>query len=289
MDMKSKIRKLFVEKETLVEDAFTDEVANKRSAVDGSSLSNNDKLRTVSRLNAAEKLWKTGDKEKAQAYLTQASEILGTSVKGAKTPIKPTVAAHDDMVTRPEKQMSDLGPLGTKATNRDESKVLDVDNLFKNIDANFQRINQGENVVKSNLKKIDAREGTTNLSRFMFDYMKLKNDIDELKREWETKKTREMTREEALEFYNRVDNISGALAIRFGNSFYRVKNAVPNALTGEIWNYSAKTAPSDQAISGQAAMGAGAMGNDNELVVLDPHDPEFGNDKFGNAKKNSVV
>lgn len=285
MDIKSKIRKLFVEAGTPDNgDAFQKRLFSVKDKLGEPSLSSSTRASAAANLRLAEKAFKAGNQAEAKKWLDKAEKLLKPTEGSLQKPYnvsdhKPT-GSHNVIADRVPHKGSDLGPNVTTAYNRGDSRQTDIGPLFDNMYTNLRSLWGEFDNVKRVLNDIDEKEGTTNLRRFEDDYEKLNNTAANFYEKWRPMKSIKLPEKDAEAFYMRVKGISDEIAKNFGNSFHNIKDAISKGipLTGEVWQYTPKTALDDlSAISGMAANEVGndvPIGNDVP-VVLDPDDRAF--------------
>ena len=127
--------------------------------------------------------------------------------------------------------------IATSARGRTESKLMDVEKLFQNIKTNLERLSQGVGDVKRALKAVDLKDKTNNTDKFNVDYDKIKTEASDLNQEWEGLKSKELSKTEILDFNRKVKKLADKVAIYFGHNFYRIKNARPDSLHGDVWTF----------------------------------------------------
>lgn len=126
----------------------------------------------------------------------------------------------------------------TKGGDRVESKKFDIPNMIKNIDTNMGRIHQSVADVKRNLKDIDQKSGSSNLEKFNIDFDKLKSEVETIKSEWRSMESEPLGKEETDMFMSKAKALAGKIHKDFGDNFYRIKNAIPGQLNGNVWTFS---------------------------------------------------
>lgn len=204
---------------------------------------------------------------------------------------------EEDAIPQSMKAPSVLVSPGSKTTRQ----INDVDPLFKNIDTNMMRLQQGVADVKRALKDVDSKSGTNNLEKFNVDYDKLKSEIDSAKKEWTAKDVSSIGKDEMAEIFKKIKALSTKVAISFGNNFYRIKKAVPNQLNGVVWTFGEEPIKTiDKAVQPPVAPAPVvapkpvapvvapkpvAAPKDDAAAWLAQHKDEIGDDEFANDTK----
>jgi hypothetical protein len=184
-------------------------------------------------------------KSKIQSIFIESGNVFEALPAGVRIPkrLDPDDPDYeDDLDDKKGPYSSYVAPkasLGTtKGGDRVESKKFDIPNMIKNIDTNMGRIHQSVADVKRNLKDIDEKSGSSNLEKFNIDFDKLKSEVDTIKSEWKSMESEPMGKEETDMFMSKAKALAGKIHKDFGDAFYRIKNAIPGQLNGNVWTFS---------------------------------------------------